>query len=64
MDASFLCAQNPSDVASSKGCTTFFLENEIACGRLSAIFMFPAENKNHVIPGIKLFKVEYGPDLS
>ena len=35
--ASFFCAQNSNEEASSKGLTVFFLEKEIAFGRLSAI---------------------------
>src|SRR6266851_1034441 len=45
IDASFLCAQNSSDAASSNGRTTFFFENEIANGRLSAIFTSQRKKK-------------------
>ena len=38
IDASFLLAQNSSDAGSSNGRTVFFFENEIACGRFSAIY--------------------------
>ena len=51
MDASFLCAQNSSDVASSNGCTTFFFENDIVCGRLSAIFT-PQRNQKVLFSNI------------
>lgn len=36
--ASFFCAQNSSEDASSNGLTVFFLENDIAFGRLRAIY--------------------------
>jgi len=39
MLASFFCAQNSSDDASSNGRTVFFLLNEIASGRFRAIYI-------------------------
>lgn len=38
IEASFLLAQNDKDEASSNGRIGFFLENDMACGRLRAIY--------------------------